>query len=159
MIRALNYAGRARAARVLSKERFPKAVAILEGYSGSNQFIANVATKFDRYGSISEAQAAAVEAAFTRDVVRSVESSPVVVGRGVVTGEIMSKKEKDSEYGFYFAITVRDERGFTLWGRIPAAIADAAIGVKVTFTATLSKSDRDDTFGFFKRASKASIAA
>lgn len=80
---------------------------------------------------------------------------------------------------------VKDDRGFKVWGTMPSSIADdlynrwyEAIkadgaypgdfgrdywlkdvkGQRVTFTATVTASDDDDRFGFFKRPTKAAIA-
>ena len=151
------FSARASEARDAARLAYPEATDILENYTGNNNFIASVGDKFARYGNLSATQAEAIVKTVERDEERAANTVPVVEGRGVVGGEILSKKERGDQYGDYYAITVRDDRGFTLWGRIPKAISDAEVGDKVVFTATLVKSDDDAGFGFFKRASKASV--
>jgi hypothetical protein len=55
-------------------------------------------------------------------------------------------------------MTVRDDRGFLVWGSVPAALGGIEQGDRVQFNATVTKSDRDETFGFFKRPTKAQFA-
>lgn len=87
------------------------------------------------------------------------EPAPVVEGRGVVTGRILSRKWVDSPYGSgALKVTVLDDRGFKVYGTLPAAIDDAQKGDRVTFTAAVTVSGDDETFGFFKRPSKAARA-
>lgn len=83
-------------------------------------------------------------------------ASPVVVGTGVaVTGEILSLKLHENAYGVREVMTVRDSRGFKVWGTQPSALYGAVVGDCVTFLANVEVSDRDETFGFFKRPRKA----
>lgn len=55
-------------------------------------------------------------------------------------------------------ITVLDDRGFKVWGTAPSAIDHKIeVGTKVAFDAKVEVSDRDETFGFFKRPTKAEV--
>lgn len=91
---------------------------------------------------------------------------PVVEGRGVITGHVVSAREQVSSYGhrstYTTRITVKDDRGFTVWGTLSSAMDDGRSldewrGQRVTFTATVEASDRDATFGFFKRPTRGEL--
>ena len=102
---------------------------------------------------------------------RAAEPAPVKVdcptGSQTICGHIISLDEKDTPYGTRYVFTVRDDRGFTVWGSQPAKAllpnGDCApfydIGDRITFTATVERSDRDASFGFFKRPRNAHILA
>jgi len=84
--------------------------------------------------------------------------APVVTGDAVtVTGEITSMKLKETAYGSRWVMTVRDDRGFTVWGTVPSAITDADRGSRVTLTAQITASDSDASFGFYKRPRAAAV--
>lgn len=88
------------------------------------------------------------------------EATPVLEGRMTVTGTIKSFKSTEG-YGYYSApvwkMVVLDDRGFKVYGSVPASLADAEKGDRITFTATLTPSPDDETFGWFKRPTKATI--
>jgi hypothetical protein len=96
---------------------------------------------------------------------RMPEAAPVVEGRITSEGEVLSTKLQDGYYGSEYKWLVIDDRGFKVWGTIPAPILDATPdmslnamrGQRVTFTATVTKSDRDENFGFYKRPTKATL--
>ena len=83
-------------------------------------------------------------------------------GRQVVTGEIVSISIKDNDYGVRIVMTVRDDRGFRVWGTLPSSLdpghgsLDNLRGKRVTFTAAIKASDSDPLFGWFSRPTKAS---
>lgn len=140
----------------------------------------------DKHGEASENWVAAILRSKQRkaewDAKRAEDAKtakPVVEGRIAVIGRILSIKWKDSNYGGKFVMTVQDDRGFKVWGTVPASLEndlmaryhelklaityssdDLAQGLRlllneeeqrVEFTATITKSDKDETFGFFKR--------
>jgi hypothetical protein len=84
-------------------------------------------------------------------------ADPVPAGRVVVTGEVLKVDWKD--YGDFerHVFTVKDDRGFVVWGTVPRAIDNVERGDRVTFTASLEPSDTDTKFGFFKRPTKPEI--
>ncbi len=90
------------------------------------------------------------------DAARKALLSPVVEGRGVISGEVVSIKWQDTQYGGCYKMLLKDDRNFKVWGTVPAALEDVARGDRVTMTATLAKSDDDETFGFYSRPTKAS---
>jgi hypothetical protein len=128
-----------------------------------------------RYGSISDKQIALIfkiqREDNTREEVKATErpGTPVVAGdRLVVTGKIISLKLKQNNYNPYgpsipkIVVQVDDADNFyRVWGTLSASLEDAGadIGSVVTFTANVDRSDDDESFGFFKRPSKASVVA
>ena len=74
-----------------------------------------------------------------------------------VVGTIVKRDRKETAYGLRELMTVLDDRGFKLWGGCPEAINEASEGDRVSFFARVTKSDTDDTFGFFKRPTKVKI--
>lgn len=81
-------------------------------------------------------------------------------GRVQVSGEIIRTRAEDSYYSFTSVVVkmlVRDDRGFKVWGTKPDSLNDAGVGSHVTFTATLTASQDDPKFAFFKRPTKASV--
>lgn len=82
----------------------------------------------------------------------------VPTGRMVVEGKVIAEGTKENDFGVRYVMTVLDDRGFKVWGTQPSSIAsDIKMGDRVRFTARLEASDRDETFGFFSRPSKAEI--
>lgn len=78
-------------------------------------------------------------------------------GRVEITGSILCFKWQGSDYGDVLKMLVQDDRGFRVWGTCPKALDDAERDSRIQFTATITRSDRDDKFGFFKRPSKSLI--
>ena len=80
-----------------------------------------------------------------------------------MTGEILSTKWHDGSYGTTLKMTVRLDDGNRVWGSVPAHIEESVgmpsdlHGRKISFTATVTRSDRDPHFGFFKRPSGAEL--
>jgi hypothetical protein len=106
---------------------------------------------------------------------------PVVEGRIVVTGKVISTKvTPDTGYGEGYKMLVEDQRGFRVYGSIPNSLFNEVaflgeyrknvwgetdgvmtklVGMELTFTATVEKSNNDVSFGFYKRPAKAEIVA
>ena len=83
-------------------------------------------------------------------------------GTQKITGTIISRDTKFYRYPGGGIQSTRDVMtvqadGFKAWGTQPASISDARTGDKIEFTATLEASDRDKSFGFFKRPKAAKI--
>lgn len=90
------------------------------------------------------------------------ESIAVPEGPTFISGVIRSTKTVPNDYSYYGGdipkMTVRDDRGFTVYGTVPNALFDLhggdlrdLRGCEVSFRARLTRSDRDETFGFFSR--------
>jgi len=85
-------------------------------------------------------------------------------GRQVVTGEIIKVEVRDNDFtgGVRIVMTVRDDRGFLVWGTLPSSLdpghgsLDNLRGRRATFTAAIKASDNDPLFGYISRPTKAS---
>jgi len=77
--------------------------------------------------------------------------------RIVITGTVLAFKWQSSHFGDVLKMLVQDDRGFRVWGSAPKSLDDAERESRVTFTATVTASDKDAKFGFFKRPTKAEI--
>lgn len=128
-----------------------------------NEFLASVFAQLNKYGELSERQVGAVirnKAGSEKyaKILAERENEPkvpVVEGRQQIVGTILKLDWKDTDYGIRHTMTVKDDRGFVLWGTRPDSLAEAEKGDRIKFAATVTKSDRDETFGFFKRPVKA----
>ena len=84
------------------------------------------------------------------------EAAPTPTGDGPHAVEgVVTKRSYQEPYTYYglgtWKITVRDDRGFTVWGSEPRA-TETNRGDKVRFVCSeIVRSDRDQAFGFFKR--------
>ena len=78
-------------------------------------------------------------------------------GRVEITGTVLCFKWQGSDYGDVLKMLVQDDRGFRVWGSVPKSLDDAERDSRITFTATITQSDRDAKFGFFKRPTKAAV--
>lgn len=80
-----------------------------------------------------------------------------------VEGTVVSIKEHESDYGFKLVMTIKvetDEGVWITWGTVPNSIIDEVErGAKVAFMAKIVVSDRDESFTFFKRPTKAEIVS
>jgi hypothetical protein len=95
-----------------------------------------------------------------REVARTADAEPVPVTREriVITGEVIKVAVQENDYGSRDVMTVEDDRGFRLWGSVPSSLDfDEIKNKRITFSATVTPSDRDPKFGFFKRPTKAEI--
>ncbi len=95
---------------------------------------------------------------------RKAEASPVPVTdeRIEITGIVISAKWRSSDWGSSLKLTIQTEDGYRVWGSAPASLladVDTAVGDVVTFTAKVTVSDDDKTFGFYKRPTKAAYVS
>lgn len=101
--------------------------------------------------------------AIGRDLAGSRTTAPVphTTERITIRGHVIKVDAKENYHGgrttFRQVITVADDRGFTVWGTCPRAISQVRVTDVVQFDATVERSDRDETFGYFGRPSKATI--
>jgi hypothetical protein len=127
-----------------------------------NDFVDSLLSYSRKYGGLSEKQRDAVLRGIAKREERAAEAAndpdpaPVVEGRIVIEGRVLSLREQDSDFGTTLKQLVLDDRGFKVWGTSPAAIEfQVARGDRVRFTATVTASNDDPTFGFYKRPTKA----
>ena len=134
------------------------------GYEEST--ISDMVHKLVRYGSLSDKQLSFMGKLIARideraeiEAQRAAEAAaaaPIPAeGRMDVQGTILTIKAQESYYGTTLKMLVQHADGWKLWGTVPAALEEAEKGDTVSFTATVSVSDDDPKFGFFKRPSKA----
>ena len=85
------------------------------------------------------------------------EPVPTTDARIVITGTVLKVDVKEGfEYGSTRTVlTVQDDRGFKVWGTQPSALDAVAPNDRITFTAKVNASDRDEFFGFYSRPTKA----
>jgi hypothetical protein len=101
--------------------------------------------------------------AFQRDEqkrIQKAEAAPIPVNgeRIIVTGDLLTLKEVESQYGITLKGLVLADDGWKVWGTIPAAIrGEVNVGDRVRFTARVEPSSDDATFGFFNRPTKAAV--
>ena len=74
-----------------------------------------------------------------------------------VVAEILSTKEVEGMYGWQTKALYKTDAGYKLWGAVPSKISEAKKGDRVQFSAKVSRSDDDPSFGFISRPTKAKI--
>jgi hypothetical protein len=134
-----------------------------------NEFITSLWTRVRRGRQLSDAQVQGAlkfkERWDEREAERAAEranAEPVITGFGlVITGEVLSVKLHENKYGVKLVMTVKDDRGFRVWGTVPQSIANIERGQRVTFQANVERpvDGDDETFGFFKRPRHARVIA
>ena len=149
---------------------------------GENTFLRDLLRKTVQYGSLSPAQLAAAQTTMDRDIefraqrqAESAAASPVPTGRIEIEGEVLSIRDK----GWGLKMIVKHADGWKVWGSVPKGLTEAvytrsryigevgtttdeltaAVGDIVKFTATISASDDDPAFGFFKRPTAGEVIA
>ena len=85
------------------------------------------------------------------------DATPCPTGKVEIEGECLTIRETHSEYGSCWKMRVLTDAGWSAWGTIPRAIDDVEIGDRVRFTATITPSNDDNLFGFYKRPTRAKI--
>lgn len=107
---------------------------------------------------------ASLPSAYRRETekrVEKAEAAPIPVNgqRITVTGEVLTLREQESQYGVTLKALVRTEAGWKVWGTMPKALrGKASVGDTIRFDAKVEPSRDDATFGFFNRPTKASFA-
>lgn len=123
------------------KKNFPLIVSLIRGY---DNFINGEAQK-----KVWEAEKK------LRDEAKALEVKvPCLEGKQRIVGEIVKLDVSENAYGVRQVMTVKDARGFKVWGTVPSAFNNVEVGDKVEFNADVARSDRDECFGFFKRPTK-----
>lgn len=130
--------------------------------------LADIAHKARRYGDASEKQVAFVErllnevdqklAAYAEREPEP-EVPPAPEGKVVVEGVIVHTEWRESAYGGSLKMIVKADEGWKVWSTLPASLTGADKGDRVRFTATLTRSDRDQGFAFASRPTKGLVLA
>lgn len=135
-------------------------------YNHRNSFISEMASKFQYHipeKKWTEKMTDAIRRHLSTLAAAEADAAahPVVEGRIVIRGEILSNRIDENDYGTTYKILVKDERGFKVWGSLAKALWDGinefdeVKGRGVTFSATVEASKDDKSFGFFSRPTKA----
>jgi hypothetical protein len=99
----------------------------------------------------------ATKAEAVKEIAPKVDKTPAPLGKVIIEGVVVSHYVKDTPYGSRLVFTVQDHKGFTVWGSVPSSI-EPKVGDTVRFSAEITGvSDKDESFGFFKRPTKAEI--
>jgi len=144
--------------------------------------VKDIRARLFQYGKISEKQVALVKKVAAKKKEEKANCSPVVEGKRLkIQGTILSISEVENEYSpcrygpvpTIIKMLVRTDYGAKVWGTCPESIQAAGRelnktkqcgggffalrGEKIEFTANVTKSKKDDTFGIFKRPTKAKL--
>lgn len=142
----------------------------------THPILVDLREKLDKWGSLSAAQVGLI------DKLTAEANAPKTAlegGRREVTGTVVSCKYRDSHYGGAWKVVLDLGDGTRIWGTLPGNVEDAltdhyyanykgtetidfgklAKGATLTLTATITVSDDDISFGFYKRPSKATLDA
>lgn len=94
----------------------------IDVYDQKNRFLNDMAENY-QFGTkpFTPNMVAALRSMMERKAAQAAESeaNPVVEGRQVITGEILSAKTRENDYGTQYKILVKDDRGFKVYVSIP----------------------------------------
>lgn len=80
-------------------------------------------------------------------------------GKHIIEGTIVSLKYVENFFGFQRNLIqkmiVETKEGYRVYGTVPANLQSLSTGDKIRFVANIERSEKDSTFGFFSRPSKA----
>jgi hypothetical protein len=120
--------------------------------------IINIVEKLVKYGSLSPKQVkflgdllTQIDTRAARDAARKLElenAADCPAGRIEIAGTVLAVKVQDGYYGPSTKVLVKHDSGWKVWG---TRVGNFNRGDKVKFTATVTVSDKDSKFGFFKR--------
>ncbi|MBQ87195.1 MAG: hypothetical protein CMQ16_12415 [Gammaproteobacteria bacterium] len=127
--------------------------------ASSGDFYKKMVDALEEYGALTEGQTKAVSAMLARskakiaewskaDQERAVNAEDCPTGRVEITGKVLNLTLVENSWGETCKMLVEADQGFRVYGTAPA---EAEKGETITFTATVTPSDRDAKFGFFKR--------
>lgn len=160
-----NRAKQAKAARVVALIEKHPMLAQLGKWGEENDFIHSLATQLMDRGELSEKQIDAAEKAIQREIDRAEQKAaeaeamanvpPMTEGRRLISGTIISKKWKESGFGYgssgSWKIVLRDAEGYRYYGTLPSAVCELDRGAHLQLVATVKPSNDDKHFGFFSR--------
>lgn len=158
-------AGKVKAQQILADAGLSKAWEIYT--SDNNPQIGEVATlksiveNLVRYGSLSDKQIGYVntlirriethDARMAQRAAEKANTPDCPEGLQTISGQVVKVDVQVNQFGSRSVMTVKSTAGWLVWGTIPSRLSDVQRGDNVTFTADVKRSDKDRTFGFFKR--------
>lgn len=140
--------------------------------SRDSDFLMSLKQALIKYGSLTERQTEAMRRVITREREqaerRAAEQAALEnveelrSGRQDIEGTILSTKYQIGNYGETLKMLVKQDDGTKVWGTVPGNIAreigaENLKGHRVSFTATVTVSNDDKHFGFFKRPTDARV--
>lgn len=140
----------------------PKVAQAFDTLPLADDFAASLKANLFQRGHLTEKQEAALIKAAeleTAKIEAYVNATDCPEGRQTVAGEVLTVKWVSSQYGGSLKMLVKSTDGWKVWGTVPSAISEVERGDKVQFVATVTPSDDDAKFGFYKRPSKAEVIA
>ena len=135
-----------------------------------HRIIEDIKNRFNGYGEISDKQRALVIKLAAEKIERDAAEAKrlegvtdIEAGRYAVAGKVLSVKEGQNDWGYTYKMLVQLDNGNRVFGGIPSNLRKfddegdliSLRGERVTFTARFEP--KEAGFGFFSRASKASI--
>lgn len=136
-------------------------------------FLLDMVHTFNRWGNLSEKQAAATrkfmaaakERAENPTPVEPEPTTPLEDGRREITGIVVHTKwSEDRGYGSQPKMVVKQADGNKVFGTVPEAAftaerasLDQLKGMEVSFKATVERSNDDEHFGFYKRPTNLTV--
>lgn len=170
-------AGKAKAQALLAEKGLQQAWAIhqTEPKAGREEVtVTDIVGKLVQYGSLSDNQYGFLKTLLDRIATRpereakraaeDAAAKPCPSGRIEITGTVLTVKEQPSDYapgGSVLKMLVRADDGWKVWGTVPSILLESVgavrNGVRVRFTATVTPSEKDNKFGFYKRPTNAAF--
>jgi len=155
---------------IAEHEGLAEALALRGDQGKAQAILSDLYSKLHSYGNLSDKQLAfALKlAAEIKNPPPPEKHVPAPEGRVQVEGTIVSVREQSGDFGPTWKMIVKvetPEGGWLVWTTIPSDIASAVDwhltdrlpGRVARFTATLTRSDRDQHFAFGKRPTKAEL--
>lgn len=132
--------------------------------------VCDILSRLVKWGNISDRQVSYLRSLFNRidtrkerEAQRAAEHAaaapvPVTSDRVPIIGTILGFREPDAYARFpQRKILLESDAGWKVWGSLPASLSGCKRGDKIRFLAYLTRSDKDEKFGFFNRPSKAEV--
>lgn len=137
---------------------------------GTPAFISSLAEQLERNGYLSEKQISMILPTIEKDKNRKTElagreaEKHILIAQGVqapegkvlVEGEVVAFKEYANDFGWVRKMIVKSNEGWSVYVTQPSSISPEK-GDRVSFLATLTRSQDDQLFAFGKRPTQASI--
>jgi len=135
----------------------------------SHDFIFSMKEALARWGALTPKQTAAIEKWRTRSIereqTREQETDRFGVrpalpeGHRAIEGLVISTKWKDTRYGPAYKMLILEDDGNKVFGTVPANLPHSAeiVNERIFLVATVTRSDRDEHFGFFSRPTGAEL--
>jgi len=172
------------AATLLDRETDPNSLDPSMRRAWDHHIIADIRGRLWQYGDISDRQVELVHHIRQQEAEEPpppIPDVPVPEGTHVVEGTVKAMQWKDNQWGGSVKMLVEVETpdgNYRVWGTLPKSLNDLyeieygpllangstdvkrtarGVGKKVQFKATMERSERDESFGFFSRPSQAKL--